>query len=238
MTELLQVEHRQGDSRFIERIWRSRSDRAGDFLSMAACHWGMVVTRLEGKTFVTVRGPETRATIAQCPADGEWVAIHFRLGTLMPLFPASRLRDRNDVTLPDASARSFYLHGSAWEYPGYENAEVFVDRLVKRGLVVVDSCVQAALDSGSAESLSQRTEQRRFLRATGMTRGTIRQIERARRATALLQEGIPIAQVAYEAGYFDQAHLTRSLGRFIGQTPAGIAGGGQQLSFLCKTGES
>ncbi|MGH9628219.1 MAG: hypothetical protein ACRD7E_07755 [Bryobacteraceae bacterium] len=28
--------------------------------------------------------------------------------------------------------------------------------------------------------------------------------------------------VAYEAGYFDQAHLTRSLKRLIGQTPADI----------------
>ena len=40
------------------------------------------------------------------------------------------------------------------------------------------------------------------------------------------------ADVAYEAGYYDQAHLTRSLQRFIGQTPAGIARGEQQLSLL------
>jgi hypothetical protein len=36
-------------------------------------------------------------------------------------------------------------------------------------------------------------------------------------------------------GYFDQPHLTRSLPRFIGQTPAQITQGQNQLAFLYKT---
>jgi hypothetical protein len=36
-------------------------------------------------------------------------------------------------------------------------------------------------------------------------------------------------------GYFDQAHLTRSLTRLIGQTPGRIVKAEQQLSFLYKT---
>lgn len=63
----------------------------------------------------------------------------------------------------------------------------------------------------------------------------MRQIERARRATLLLQDGLAIADVAHGAGYFDQAHLTRSLGRLVGQTPGQIARGETQLSFLHKT---
>ena len=39
----------------------------------------------------------------------------------------------------------------------------------------------------------------------------------------------------YEAGYFDQAHLTRSVKTLIGQTPVQIGQGRQQLSFLYKT---
>ncbi len=39
----------------------------------------MVVTRHEGKTSLTVRGPETKATTADCPAHGEWFAIRFKL---------------------------------------------------------------------------------------------------------------------------------------------------------------
>src|SRR6185369_3318687 len=112
---------------------RSHSDRAGTFLSMASCHCVMVVTRHEGKTFLTVRGPETRATTADCPAEGEWIGIYFKLGTFMPLLPAQVLRDRNDVHLPAASHRSFWLNGSAWEYPSFDNAETYVARLSKQG---------------------------------------------------------------------------------------------------------
>jgi len=38
-----------------------------------------------------------------------------------------------------------------------------------------------------------------------------------------------------EVGYFDQAHLTRSLRHLIGQTPLKLQRGQSQLSFLYKT---
>jgi methylphosphotriester-DNA--protein-cysteine methyltransferase len=75
----------------------------------------------------------------------------------------------------------------------------------------------SATGSDSTDDVTTRTEQRRFLRTTGLTHAAIRQIERARHATNLLRQGVPIVQVAHDAGYFDQAHLTRSLTRFIGQ---------------------
>jgi hypothetical protein len=46
---------------------------------------------------------------------------------------------------------------------------------------------------------------------------------------------LSIVDVVQLAGYFDQAHLTRSLNHFIGQTPARILQGARQLSFLYKT---
>jgi AraC-like DNA-binding protein len=70
--------------------------------------------------------------------------------------------------------------------------------------------------------LSLRSVQRRFLRATGLTYGTLDQIERAREAATLLEQGISIADAVYYAGYADQPHLTRSLKRFVGQTPGQI----------------
>jgi Transcriptional regulator containing an amidase domain and an AraC-type DNA-binding HTH domain len=46
-----------------------------------------------------------------------------------------------------------------------------------------------------------------------------------------------ILDVVYEAGYYDQPHLTRSLKYFIGQTPAQIMqeNATEQLSLLYKT---
>jgi hypothetical protein len=231
---LITFDDRLSDSPFVERIWRSQSERAGTFYSISACHWEMVVTRLEGKTFLTIRGPETRATTADCPAYGEWFAIRFRLGTFMPMLRPGCLRDQKTVTLPTVSSRSFFLNGSAWEYPDFENAETFVDRLVRAGLISADRYVFDVLQNEPQER-SLRTSQRHVLEATGLTHGTIRQIERARHATNLLKQGVPILDAVFRAGYYDQAHLTRSLKRFIGLTPAQILRAEQQLSFLYKT---
>jgi methylphosphotriester-DNA--protein-cysteine methyltransferase len=68
-----------------------------------------------------------------------------------------------------------------------------------------------------------------------MTHATFRQIERARRATDLLRSGSSILDVTHDAGYFDQAHLGRSLKRLIGLTPMAIQNQQAQLSFLYKT---
>jgi hypothetical protein len=230
---LIDFEDRASDCAVVERVWRSRSERSGAFHSMAACNWVMVVSRVAGKVFLTVRGPETEASMAECPADGEWIGIHFKLGTFMPMLPNLALRDRNDATLPDVCGRAFWLDGSTWQYPSFENADTFVGQLVRKGLVAVDPHIRAALQ-GVAVPTRRRTEQRHFLRAAGLTQDTARQIERARRATYRLKSGVPILEVVHDEGYFDQAHLTRSLKRFVGRTPAQVQRGEGQLSFLYK----
>jgi hypothetical protein len=230
----IHFEDRLSDSPYVERVWRCHSDHGGEFLSLAAPHFEMAVTRHRGKTFLTLRGPETKATTLDCPAEGEWLCIRFKLGTFMPQWLPSSLRDHNDVTLADAASRSFWLNGSAWQYPDFENAETFVKRLAKAGVIARDSTVDAALE-GQPRRVSLRSEQRHFLRATGLSYATFRQIERARYATNLLKEGVSIVDAVHLAGYFDQAHMTRSLKHRIGQTPARIIQGESQLSFLYKT---
>src|SRR5262245_13958760 len=201
---LLAFEDRPSDSPVVEKIWRCRSERAGQFLSVAACHFEMAVTRHQGKTFLTLRGPETSVTSADCPADGDWLGIRFKLGTFMPKLLPGQLRDRNDVTLPGATGHSFWLNGSAWDYPDFENADTFVARLVRKGIVAHDCTVDAAIH-GEKQALSLRSAQRHFLRATGLTYRTVRQIERARHATNLLRAGSSILDAVHDAGYFDQA---------------------------------
>ena len=194
----------------------------------------MVVTRLAGNTIVTLRGPETRSREVYCPPQGEWFAIRFKPGSFMPQMPVWRLMNGNDVNLPPAFRGRFRLDGAAWQIPDFENAEEFVHRLARRGLLRRNPAVTAALH-GEESGLALRSAQRHFLDATGMTHATYRQIERARRATLLLRAGVAPSDAAYETGYFDQAHLTRSLRKLIGLTPARIAREERQLSFLYKT---
>jgi hypothetical protein len=53
-------DERPSDSPFVERIWRTQSERTGVFSSLAASHWEMVVTRHNGKTTLDVRDARWR----------------------------------------------------------------------------------------------------------------------------------------------------------------------------------
>jgi AraC-like DNA-binding protein len=226
---------RPSDSPYIERVWRGRSDDGGPFISVAAGHLELVVTRLADLTMVTVRGPETRATTIECPPAGEWAAIRFRLGVHMPALPTHLLVDHRDVDLPVEANGSFTLLGSRWPLPDLKNAERYVDALARRGVIARDDVVEAAIRD-DRQRLTRRSVQRHFRLTTGITHGLFRQIERARHATNLLRDGASILDTVHEAGYFDQAHLTRSLKVLIGETPASVIRRDAQLSFLYKTG--
>lgn len=211
---------RSSDSPFVEKIWRTQGSRGGSFISTAASNWEMVVTKQQGRITFSIRGPETKASTAPFPEDAEFLGIIFKQGSYMPHIPKRDLVN-DAVHLVGTSGSSFWLQGGTWEFPNFENADTFVKRLISKEMLVQDSVVDDVL-RGRTQDLSLRSVQRRFLYATGLTYKAIQQIERARHALALLQSGIPIPETAYQAGYFDQPHLTRSLKLFAGQTPAEV----------------
>ncbi len=224
--ELFTFEGVPSGSRHVSAAWRTYSEPEPEepMMSVAVTNWEVVVTRQASGTWVTVRGPESRASAAPVPAGAEFFGIQFALGTFLPQVDMRHLVDRS-WTLPMASDSSFvWLDGAAWEVPGPGTADVFVDRLVRGGQLAHDPVVPAAMHHDVAW-LSTRSVERRVARATGLTRGTIRQIRRAEGAVALLDRGVPALEVARRAGYADQPHLTRSLKRFVGQTPSETTGG-------------
>jgi hypothetical protein len=231
---LLTFEDRETDSPFLERVWRSSSLSAGEFLSMAEGNIELVVTRLPDFVAVTLRGPVTRASLVECPADGEWLGIRFRLGAFFPDLATMGLLDHHDLNLPVLDGRRFWLSGLAWEIPTYDNAEALVHRLAPTGIVRREHSVDAVV-LGDIDWMSRRSVQRRFLKTTGMTLSGFQQIARARHAAALLTDGRSILDTTHEAGYFDQAHLTRAVKQLIGTTPARLQREQPQLSFSYKT---
>jgi hypothetical protein len=160
----------------------------------------------------------------------------FKFGAFMPNLPARMVMDRRDVNLPEATSNSFWLNGSAWQYPGYGNADAFVERLVRDGLVVYNPVADAVL-KGQPTERSLRTVQRRLVQTSGLTCTAARQIVRARDAVTMLLRGASILDTVHEAGFFDQPHLTRSLKHVSGLTPAQVADPARSmpLSFLYKT---
>lgn len=213
-------ENRPPDSPLIDVIYRTESEGGGSFQAVAGIQNEMVFTRQQGKVSVTVRGPETKAHPAPVPEDAEFLGVILKLGTFIPVLP-SRLLVDGGIDLPDVSSQSFMLHGSSWEMPTFENVDTFINRLVHEGLLVHEPVIEAVLQD-QPQAWSPRSIERRFVQATGVTQGMIRQIRRAQQAVALLQQGVSILDTVDQAGYFDQPHLTRALKRFFGQTPAQI----------------
>jgi AraC-like DNA-binding protein len=230
---LIEFEHRESDSPYVERIWRSRSRQGGVFLSMAESSIELVFTRLPGFSAVTLRGPVSRGGPIECPPQGEWLAIRFRLGTYLPQVPTASLIDHRNVQLPMLPNGRFWFSGQAWEIPSYDNAEDFVVRLAHARVIALSHATDAAIERDHSR-MNQRSMQRHFRRVTGMTVSNYQQIERARHAAALLMDGSSVLDATFDAGYFDQAHLTRSVRHLIGTTPARLARERPQLSFSYK----
>lgn len=209
------------DSPFIANFGWNLAESDGVSVLPADGHWYLFVMKINGEARLAIGGPLTKVMYLPYIAGTEWFGIRFRLGTYMPHLPTGNLLD-NVTFLPSASSKSFYLQGSVWEYPNYDNADTFVNRLVRNDLLVRDPVVNGVLQD-QPQDFSIRTIRRRFLHVTGVTHSTIRQIERARKALALLQSGASILDTVHETGYFDQPHLTKSLKYLMGVTPAQIA---------------
>jgi len=231
----LEIESRPSDSPYIERVWRSRSSAVSRMTSIAAVHWDLVFWQHRGQVSVAVQGAESKASPAPVPEDATFFGIVFSLGTSLSHLPVSQLVD-GSAEIPGVTRRSFCLNGFTWCLPDYDNAESFVRQMVRRGVLVCDPVVIAEL-RGAPADVSERTVQRRFVRATGLTRNAIRQIGRARQAAVLIQEGLPVHEVVYQLGYFDQPHLARSLTRYIGRTVTQLRDRDrpEPLSLLYKT---
>lgn len=216
-------EGRTSDSPYIERVWRGHVERDYKPVCPADVRWNLLFVQESGRSEVSVEGATTQFVPKTQFAGREFLVIKFKLGVFMPNFPAEDLVN-GDVFLPEAGTPSkFWLNGAAWQTPDFENVEAFVERLVRENVLVVDPVVDGVIQD-EPQAWSSRTVRRRFLQSTGLTPKIIQQIERAQEASALLTEGLSFLNVAYQLGYADQAHMTRSLRRFIGHTPSQIVG--------------
>ncbi|MBZ0296343.1 MAG: helix-turn-helix transcriptional regulator [Anaerolineae bacterium] len=214
-------EGRLSDSPYIEIVWRGRVEHDYSPVCPADVRWNLLFTQYRGKVRVSAEGATSQFVPKNQFEGSEFLVIKFKLGVFMPYLPAGNLLN-GDAVLPKATSQSFWLNGFSWQLPNFDNVETFVDQLVRRGLLVREPVVNGVLQD-QTQAVSSRTVRRRFLQATGLTPKTIQQIERAKEAASLLEQGVPILDAVYQMGYADQPHMTRSLKRFTGQTPAQIA---------------
>ena len=197
-------------------MWTCRADRVSEMTAVASSTWGLVFWTQDGTTHVGVTRPETRSSTVPVPDGATFIGIELAVGTWLRPIPVPRLVGAG-VELPDVTGKAFTLDGHRYSMPTADDAEALVARLVRVGTVERDPLVDE-VRRGVEPAVSPRTAQRRFVAATGLTAGTVRQIDRATSAARTLAAGAPVADVVAGLGYYDQAHLARALRRFVGRT--------------------
>jgi AraC-like DNA-binding protein len=95
--------------------------------------------------------------------------------------------------------------------PGIQRALVHIERNFTDSVYLEDLAVLAGLSVCRFVTV--------FRRQVGLTPHRFICHRRIRHAKALLREGVPMAQAASEAGFFDQSHLSRHFKSICGVTP-------------------
>ena len=212
---------RGADSPLVERITRVRYPRTVEDWTLPDGCWDIVIRRVRGRIQVLQTGLITQPIRLDYEAGDEYLCVSFKPGVYMPRLPGSRMVNRG-LLRPTVGRRSFWLDGDTLEIPTFANAEGLVARLARRQVITRDELVARCVE-GHAPAMSPRSVQRRFQQVLGITAKSLTQIQRAQRAVEILRSGRSVVDVAHEVGFADQAHLTRSLRRWLGTTPGGVA---------------
>jgi AraC-like DNA-binding protein len=173
-----------------------------------------------------VAGPATRPVIAT--TNGTALGVRFRVGAAGAALglPASELLDLSvpltDVWGADGARIAETVAGT----PTLTVLARAVGARLARGSAP-DRLVRAAA-TGAEPNLGARQLRRRFADAVGYGPKTLQRILRFQRFLALAERSPApdLARLALDAGYADQAHLTRECRRLAGLTPAALLASG------------
>lgn len=220
----------RGLERQLACVWRSH-DRAVRVLPDAC------VDIVWDRSELVVAGPATRATQAPATPGQARCGVRFRVGAAGAglRVPASELLDQRVPLRELWARRARRLEDRLAAAPTIEAA---LDALVEGVADALDPrpdplVRQAALELTRGSSLAQvcrlvelgeRQLRRRFHDAVGYGPATLVRVQRFQRFLSAAEEApeTPLARLAADAGYADQAHLTRESRRLAGVSPAAL----------------
>jgi len=215
-------DERLADSPLVANIRRVRFHADTREMALPDGSWDLLfVRRGDGPVTVIQTGQISAPLAVDNRAGDEVLSIAFKPEVYLPGLPG-RLMLGQGVVCPVGRDGRFLIGGERFEIPRFDNAEQLVAALARQGVLERDPVVLRALQ-GARQRLDERSIQRHFAEVAGLGLKAFQQIARAHEAAALLRLGRPASQVAVELGFSDQAHLSHSLKRLLGQTPKAIA---------------
>jgi AraC-like DNA-binding protein len=171
---------------------------------------------------VEIVGVYDEVALPVLPAGTSVRGIRLRPAAVAAAFrtPASDLRNRSvpaDGVLGSRQARRLRDR---------EGVDVWI-RSIKpsqRAAAALDLLSTRPVDKVAAElAVTGRHLRRIVLAEVGLPPKTYQQVVRLQRFVRAVDAGAPLAVAAANAGYADQAHMTREVRRFSGLTPAALA---------------
>jgi AraC-like DNA-binding protein len=186
---------------------------------------------------LVVAGPDTRAHLFERQAGVRVTGLRFAPGTGPLVFgvPAHELRDQRvplSALWPERAVRVLEEQAASRTDPGHALEGIALERLKEapaaRPLApaVVELLAQGrgVREVARAAGLSERQLHRRCRDAFGYGPKVLARVLRLQRALGTARRAVPLAQAALEAGYADQAHLTREVRALAGVPPAELLG--------------
>lgn len=163
--------------------------------------------------------------------DWDWrpQVVHLKAGTTLigyRLCPGATIASTG---LADDGLNAGNLEGMI-ESEATAHAEIFelIDTLARSNSTVE----QVARQSGR----TARTLQRQFRDLALPSPDFWRLLGRARRAAKALPRRVPLAEIAHEHGYSDQAHMTREFVRWFGHSPSRLCQDGTAIIDVSQPG--
>lgn len=179
-------------------------DPAGQIVFPDGCRDVLIFHRADGADAIALTDLDHRPRHVDLTPGVSITGYRLRPGTVLPPDALAAI-----VAHPDQATE---ILGDILAATGESDIDTAIDALGRPGATVA----QIARGFG----VSSRTLQRHFLDRGQPPPDFWRRLARARRAAAMLTEATPLAEIAFAAGFSDQAHMTRDLVHWFGATPA------------------
>lgn len=213
-------EEKLSRSPLVDFVWRTEDLTDGVYVASADARWDIIFTRRQdGQTRVLLCGPSFKTLQVPYSPGSTHIGICYKPWAIFTDIPITTMLNLTKA-LPMPSGDTFVMQGITWKFPTYENIDELVDEQEKRGSLQADPIIRNVLENKPV-SMSLRSIQRHFIKTIGMSPRRVRQINSARLAVKLLQQGQTLSEVAYALDYADLPHMTRMLRRFTGYTSHG-----------------
>jgi len=213
-------EEKQIDSIFVDKIWHTYTTSSGTYIANLDGNWDIIISKKDDNITVAVNGVGKHAAQVPYVAGIESTGIALKPGVYVRDLNGKDIVDRQK-TLKKAGDMFVELSGHLFKIPDFDTAEIFIEELIASGVLIVNKVV-TSFNEGDTRGVSDRSLRRHVAQTTGLSPYFFHQIQRAQHATLLLQQGASIARAAAEAGYTDQAHMTKAVKQLMGRTPAQI----------------